>query len=539
MMRSLGASVLVIVIFASVYRLSVGESETSVVKEVAPEHILSFQILPHHELKERRRRERRRLGVDLDVEIEQEDTEDELALRRKHRRRLNPNGDRRQIGALYQGYGTHYLDLWVGTPPQRQTLIVDTGSQATAFPCSACQTGCGKGYHLDSPFIEANSNSFSRVDNCSDCLLGRCGSESQSCNIFVGYAEGSSWSAYEARDMVYAGGPHDQSLFERSVAEDDTFTNGDDPADASDFSFELGFGCQKQLTGLFQTQLADGILGMEDDASSFLNQMHKAGSIAERVFGLCFQRQPLASRDGTGAGVITLGSVDTRLHRSPMVYARNTRPSGWYAVHVRAVYLRQGQSDHYVRVGEDSRQNEEVFHVDVDELTLNKGEFIVDSGTTDTFLPSAMEEPFGKLFRKLAGFEYHNRPMSMTDSELIGLPTILLQFTGSKDPITKKGLRKSSRNENNQVDGLVGDLDPDHPHDVLFAVPSSHYMQYSYQTRKYTNRIYFDQDRGGVLGANIMQGHDISFDSERGRIGFAESSCEYGALAGFEEANYR
>lgn len=29
---------------------------------------------------------------------------------------------------LYQGYGTHYVDLWCGTPPQRQTVIVDTGS---------------------------------------------------------------------------------------------------------------------------------------------------------------------------------------------------------------------------------------------------------------------------------------------------------------------------------------------------------------------------------------------------------------------------
>ena len=38
-----------------------------------------------------------------------------------------------ETGALYQGYGTHYIDLWVGTPPQRQTVIVDTGSSITAL----------------------------------------------------------------------------------------------------------------------------------------------------------------------------------------------------------------------------------------------------------------------------------------------------------------------------------------------------------------------------------------------------------------------
>ena len=37
---------------------------------------------------------------------------------------------------LSQGYGTHYVHLWVGSPtPQRQSVIVDTGSHFTAFPC--------------------------------------------------------------------------------------------------------------------------------------------------------------------------------------------------------------------------------------------------------------------------------------------------------------------------------------------------------------------------------------------------------------------
>jgi hypothetical protein len=36
---------------------------------------------------------------------------------------------------LSQGYGTHYVHLWVGSPiPQRQSVIVDTGSHFTGFP---------------------------------------------------------------------------------------------------------------------------------------------------------------------------------------------------------------------------------------------------------------------------------------------------------------------------------------------------------------------------------------------------------------------
>jgi hypothetical protein len=87
-------------------------------------NVVTFPLIPHHVEYERRRRERRALSK----------AEDDV---------LSPSPRRReeaqQVGALYQGYGTHYVDLWCGTPPQRQTVIVDTGSGVTAFPCSGCK----------------------------------------------------------------------------------------------------------------------------------------------------------------------------------------------------------------------------------------------------------------------------------------------------------------------------------------------------------------------------------------------------------------
>jgi hypothetical protein len=42
-----------------------------------------------------------------------------------------------QAVPLSQGYGTHFASVWVGSPtPQRKTVIVDTGSHYTAFPCT-------------------------------------------------------------------------------------------------------------------------------------------------------------------------------------------------------------------------------------------------------------------------------------------------------------------------------------------------------------------------------------------------------------------
>lgn len=40
---------------------------------------------------------------------------------------------------LHAGYGTHYAFMYVGTPAQRVSVILDTGSHWTAFPCTGCQ----------------------------------------------------------------------------------------------------------------------------------------------------------------------------------------------------------------------------------------------------------------------------------------------------------------------------------------------------------------------------------------------------------------
>ena len=60
--------------------------------------------------------------------------------------------DTYQAVPLSQGYGTHLANVWVGSPhPQRKTVIVDTGSHFTAFPCQGCDK-CGGAYHTDPYF---------------------------------------------------------------------------------------------------------------------------------------------------------------------------------------------------------------------------------------------------------------------------------------------------------------------------------------------------------------------------------------------------
>jgi len=457
-----------------------------------------------------------------------------------------------QVVSLFQGYGTHFVDLWVGSPvPQRQTLIVDTGSATTAFACSGCTPRrCGpQQLHTDPPFQEHLSNTF-QAALCDDCVLGECrrdgnteyyyenneGRQQPKCTFGVSYQEGSNWTAFEAIDQVYVGGMHTQALGKKLLDDDGEHYHrhdGLDPLAAPEYAFPLRFGCQTQMSGHFRTQLEDGIMGMDIGRPAIWNQMYLQGKIAARAFALCFQRQP--SRKAAGA--LTLGGTDARLHTAhPMVYAarstsQDDRDGVFFSVHLRNVYLREGGGgDSVFAVGSKSSQPPDrdwkIVPVGVADVLVNEGQVIIDSGTTDTYLVHYLNEPFQRAWRELTGgATYSNNPVAYTEEEVDQLPTILLQFQG--DDSSNEALMAG--NDKNNLP-LAGDLDPEHPLDVLLAIPPSHYMEYQPESRAYIAGFYFDEPQGSVLGANSMMLHDILFDVENNRIGWAESTCEYTSL---------
>mmetsp|Transcript_19979 Transcript_19979/g.36141 ORF Transcript_19979/g.36141 Transcript_19979/m.36141 type:complete len:726 (+) Transcript_19979:211-2388(+) len=495
-------------------------------------------LIPHKSHLDRRRRELfSKYGAELDTTLpprphtsRHSQTPNNAAVISALRANQKHNDNRdlqQQMGALYQGYGTHYIDLWVGSPtPQRQTVIVDTGSGVTAFPCEECK-GCGDKYHTDNYFKESQSESF-RSLGCNECFRGYCASigGSKKCRISMSYAEGSSWSAYEAMDLCYAGGPHDVALSVSGAMTntEDIVVDHIDPVEAAEFAFELAFGCQISITGLFITQLADGIMGMENEKTSFWKQMHLKNAIPRPEFSLCFSRSNEAERDGTGAGAMTLGGVDPRLHMSPMVFAKNVKSSGFYAVNLKAVYLRDGGG-----VSAQTTQGDmpRMHNLGLSESQLNRGNVIVDSGTTDTYFSSTMAGPFKKAWKELTGKDYNHNPVSMTAEQIDALPTIVLVLSG----FDGQAVGDEPIGEPNDVAGYVGDTDlSSNPRDVILAIPAAHYMEYDPENKKYVPRFYTEESSGSVLGANAMMGHDFYFDIARGRIGFAESNCDYVSL---------
>lgn len=129
--------------------------------------------------------------------------------------------------------GYYYARVHVGTPGQIFTVIVDTGSSLLAIPCRGCNK-CGK--HMNPYFEQSKSSTYSEgckeIPKCQSC-------SGNQCTYKTHFVEGSSIGGYVVKDQVAA-----------------LMAGSSTPQ----FTAEGIFGCQMSETGLFKSQMADGIM---------------------------------------------------------------------------------------------------------------------------------------------------------------------------------------------------------------------------------------------------------------------------------------
>lgn len=374
---------------------------------------------------------------------------------------LDTSGQGSELTPLFPGYGTHFTYAYVGTPPQRQSLIIDTGSHYTAFPCTGCE-GCGK--HTDA-YWSPKESSTKVIPQCTVAA------KKTTCNIEQSYSEGSSWKAYRVTDKLWVSGIAPELV-----------------PGASNYAIDFEFGCQTSATGLFVTQLADGIIGMSNGPDTLPAQLKEKKVTTSSVFALCFR---------IGGGIMTLGGVDQRIHtKRTVLYAANVDVgrNGWFSVEVRNILLRSADTQ----------------HVDLP-ISANKTYLggsstsaIIDSGTTDTYLPTVVFESFKAQFKEITGgIEFKKKDWLLSKNDLKKLPSIVfrIQAAGATALAT-----------NTTID---------------IVMPWINYLD-KVGEDMYSPRIGFTEQRGSVvLGANFMTGYNVIFDSEGGQIGFAQSACNY------------
>eukprot|EP01041_Mallomonas_annulata_P001064 gene1064-2083_t len=353
-----------------------------------------------------------------------------------------------ELTPLYPGYGTHFSYVYVGSPAQRQSVIIDTGSHYTAFPCKGCDK-CGE--HTD-PYWDIDASSTAIKPKCND---------NKECPLSQSYSEGSTWYAYKVHDKLWVGGISLLTVV----------------PDGKQFAVNFTFGCQTSVTGLFKQQLADGIMGMSMGEDTLMSQLFKQNLTPNKIFALCFK---------TGGGIMTIGGVDQSLHNKKIKpqYTKITKLGGWFQVELEDVRLSNPTTKLSVSIDEDSSK-----------FNSGKG-VIVDSGTTDTYLPSAVSASFGSLFKSITGVILTNKEIFLNSIQLNKMPNIVFIFKN--------------------IDGNYFEID----------LKPENYIE-NLGGGKYQFRIFLTETSGAVLGANFMTGYNIIFDQEGQRIGFAPSNCNY------------
>lgn len=190
------------------------------------------------------------------------------------RRRLSQVDEARVFGDLHTLMSYH-VDVLVGTPGQMQSVIVDTGSAMTAFPCTECGANCGT--HIDPPFDPQASSSFRWV-NCSEAKCAtQCPASSSHCSYAVNYLEGSSISGWHFEDVLHLG-----------------------HSARSNSKTPVWLGCHTRETNKFLLQAPSGIMGLGEGNWDVLQAL-MGGPLERRVVGLCLS---------DAGGVMAVGGVN-------------------------------------------------------------------------------------------------------------------------------------------------------------------------------------------------------------------------------------
>ncbi|GBG60420.1 hypothetical protein CBR_g5596 [Chara braunii] len=249
---------------------------------------------------------------------------------------LGPHFPRRK-----DGLGYYYAYVYLGTPPKRFALIVDTGSTVLYVPCSSCLK-CGT--HQDLAFAPKASTTYRRIpcsrscDQCSDDAPRQCMYQRH-------YAEDSTSKGLLASDVIGFG--------EKSTIQ----------------GARINFGCELFESGDIYLQRADGIIGLGRGTLSVVDQLVNQQAM-EDAFSICYGGM------GEVGGALLLGSS---LPPPDMKFTLLDLQKSYY----------------YCVVLEGVRLDGETLDVPADIYTEGYGA-VLDSGTTFAYLPSQAFHAFKK-----------------------------------------------------------------------------------------------------------------------------------------------
>ncbi|XP_073384922.1 aspartic proteinase nepenthesin-1 isoform X3 [Physcomitrium patens] len=283
------------------------------------------------------------------------------------------------------GNGEYLIDISFGSPPQKASVIVDTGSDLIWTQCLPCETCNAAASVIFDPVKSSTYDTVSCASNfCSSLPFQSC---TTSCKYDYMYGDGSSTSGALSTETVTVG-------------------TGTIP--------NVAFGCGHTNLGSFAG--AAGIVGLGQGPLSLISQ---ASSITSKKFSYCLvplgstKTSPMLIGDSAAAGGVAYTALLTNTANPTFYYADLTGIS----VSGKAVTYPVG-----------------TFSIDAS----GQGGFILDSGTTLTYLETGAfnalvaalkaEVPFPEADGSLYGLDYCFSTAGVANPTY---PTMTFHFKGA------------------------------------------------------------------------------------------------------------
>jgi len=397
----------------------------------------------------------------------------------------------------------HYVEAYIGTPPQKASLVIDTGSATTVLPCSSC-SNCGT--HANKPFDPQLSTTV-RTIGCGtpDCTIKtghtcvqvsatRLMKGGRGCGIHLNSGGPQPSRAVVLRDTLFLGQSQHTPDFEVGTLQEQ-----------STFRDSFVFTCeQDDEAGMLKLQhRTDGIMGFADREDTLVPSLVRAGVLAKRMFSLCFSKK---------GGLLVLGGIDVRTHHSPTGYtpivnaqdlgaptADDSVDSADAPFMVRLVDVHVGDRSIGTPLGPPVLPS-----MGGKQQGFRKA--VLDSGSTQTFFPSDLAPKIVAAFTTVKLVEH---PVPMSQAEVDAMPTITLHFARIPE-VPKAGHYPATLAV--------------HPKDYMEA---GQCLDSAKKEVCWRPRFRLDDPSGAsvTIGTDFMTDNDVIFDALLSRVGFARANC--------------
>ena len=347
----------------------------------------------------------------------------------------------------------YYATLYLGEKETPQTFILDTGSPTTTSPCSKC-TSCGK--HLNK-YYEFKDDS--RIIKCSSDMCNYISSycSNNQCSFSISYSEGSSLKGF-------------------FNLQDISFENLNMNPIISSKSYTLPIGCTTKETHLFVTQLADGIMGLNNSGRSFISILKRNNVISHDIFSICF---------GQSDGYFSIGDIDTKYHKTKIDY----------------VPLIGGQNNYFIKLG-NMKVGDEI-------ISLSNYNGFIDSGTTISYFPTDI---YNSIIKEFKSYCKKSGDLCGKFQDISGLGYC--------------GIFKTKQDRQIALDNYWPNLTFFLEGTDYILTPNDYYFEYK-DDGKVGACLGFEGERTSKItfGGTFMHGHDVIFDRDNQRIGFTVADC--------------